>query len=118
MASKAKWFDDEAANIAYQKLMANEKMEDFAERGVTALPDLTSAYARCPTDISVPLDDEGLFYKYRMVELSLPVRSGDFIFFEVANYCGPLCAGGELLALRRNDAGKWIVVERRGLWIS
>jgi hypothetical protein len=117
-ASKANWFEDNGANVAYQRLMANEKMAEFAGRGVTALPNLPSVYPSCPSDISAPLDDKGLFYKYRTVELSLPVRSGDFVFLEVAHYCGPLCASGELLALHRNNSGKWVVVERRGLWIS
>lgn len=117
-APNAEWFSDTAANIAYRNLMASEKIVEFANRDAIPLPTLRPTYPSCPKDISVPLDEEGLFYKYRTVDLSLPVRSGDFVFLEVASYCGPLCASGNLLALRRNDAGKWIVVERLGLWIS
>jgi hypothetical protein len=117
-APEAKWFENKAANDAFGRLFIKGASADWAESGVVPFPVLKQRYTTCPNNTAVPLDPQGNFYKYRTISLSLPIASGGFVFLEKSYGCGPLCASGELVAFKRNDAGKWYIVEHRGLWIS
>lgn len=113
-----KWFKKAEVDRAFKKLITVENTKQIRKHGATAFPANVAQYTTCPNDITAGIGEEDSFFKYRTIEVTLPVRSGHFVFVEVGSICGRLCGSGQLLALQKNKVGKWIVVERLGTWIS
>lgn len=113
-----KWFKKAEVDRAFKKLITVENTMQIRKHGATAFPSSVSRYTTCPNDISADIGEEDSFYKYRTIDVTLPVKSGHFVFVEVGYTCGRLCGSGHLLALQKNRLGKWIVVERLDTWIS
>lgn len=113
-----KWFKKAEVDRAFKKLITVENTKQIRKHGAIAFPSNVSEYTTCPNNIRAGIGEDDSFYKYRTIDVSLPVKSGHFVFVEVGSICGPLCGSGQLLALQKNMVGKWIVVERLDTWIS
>lgn len=112
------WFKKAEVDRAFKKLITVENTKLIRKHGAAAFPANIAQYITCPNDIAAGTGEEDSFYKYRTIDVTLPVRSGTFVFIEVGSFCGSECGSGQLLALQKNKVGKWIVVERLETWIS
>ena len=66
------------------------------------------------------MTDDGLFYSYDTLAISLPTISDDreHATFGVVRICGPLCASGNLVTYKPAHFGKWVKTGEEMLWIS
>jgi hypothetical protein len=112
------WFKKAEVDRAFKKFIIVKNGEQIRKHSATTFPANVAKYTTCPNDITTGTGEEDSFYKYRTIDVTLPVKSGRFVFVEVGSVCGPLCGSGQLRALQKNNFGKWIIVERLDTWIS
>jgi hypothetical protein len=59
-------------------------------------------------------------YNWHIIAVSMPVISedGSFAYMNESQYAGPLAGGGEALEYKKNPYGSWVLLKRRGRYIS